>query len=380
MLAKVVVGKRMKSHQSLNSDPSTSRWDQSHLPTLWSPKGSVALLRSSSTHSLRIAQLLQAPAEAKWAQLVYQDLDRTPQLLYALILRPLTGPQGLLSKLNAGQRGSNDYHSQRIIQNGQQQPCWSMKLVAGGIKYWWCFMVATSHNTSEMVRKLSVGHLSGQLWVCLGCLLVTGAIKGQEVDGSMSRAEDQNCEHPSQGNVRPWWIVWKGCVSTWNNLEQTLQSLNMWRWFPSRFIHAKWFTGLRSAGPDRALLSPHLQLGSPAMNIIHTITYNKNMQKHAKTMYSLYSSLIVYLSGQLLPNLGSRRRRNSPSLAFAMGGERQGWVRFGRLVPCLQNGFQTALRTVVARRIWVPWPRNHVAQGVRSCKITAQHFERPSQH
>jgi hypothetical protein len=67
--------------------------------------------------------LLQAPAEAKWAQLVYQDLDRTPQLLYALILRPLTGPQGLLSKLNAGQRGSNDYHSQRIIQNGQQQPC-----------------------------------------------------------------------------------------------------------------------------------------------------------------------------------------------------------------------------------------------------------------
>lgn len=60
------------------------------------------------------------------------------------------------------------------------------------------------------------------------------------------------------------------------------------------------------------------------MNIIHTITYNKNMQKHAKTMYSLYSSLIVYLSGQLLPNLGSRRRRNSPSLAFAMGGERQG--------------------------------------------------------
>ena len=81
---------------------------------------SQILLRSTSSHFLRIAQLLQAPAEAKWAQLDFQDLDRTPQL-YALIPKPRLHA-GLLSKLNAGQRGSNDYHSQRIIQNGQQQP------------------------------------------------------------------------------------------------------------------------------------------------------------------------------------------------------------------------------------------------------------------
>ena len=39
--------------------------------------------------------------------------------------------------------------------------------------------------------------------ICISQQKKRGNAEAQEVDGSMSGAKDQDCEHPRQGNVRP---------------------------------------------------------------------------------------------------------------------------------------------------------------------------------
>ena len=76
--------------------------------------------------------------------------------------------------------------------------------------------------------------------ICISQQKKRGNAEAQEVDGSMSGAKDQDCEHPRQGNVRPEVSTTKNRHGFCRQISQKNTEYCLWKGHDFQF---HWFSG-----------------------------------------------------------------------------------------------------------------------------------------